>query len=79
MEATLSDWILILISGCLALVALLSVISRGLRLWQTRETVSRRVICRLCLHAFEVRHHPEVVDCPCCGARNPTGRHQGAL
>lgn len=70
MEVTLSEWITLLISASLGGVVLLTVFSRFRHRWSEQESAARRMTCRLCLHAFEVRHAPKVIECPACGARN---------
>lgn len=69
MRLTLTELAVLAVSLPLVLIFFATVIARTSRARAETRAVARRVICRLCLHAFEV---PErgLVDCPCCGARN---------
>jgi hypothetical protein len=74
MELTLSNFVLYVLLGSFALVPILAVISRTMHLRKERRSLANRVICRLCLHAFEDTSHVNTVDCPVCGAVNEKGR-----
>ncbi len=74
MDLTLADFVLFLLLGTSGLVVVFSVISRTLHNRAEAQALARRVICRLCLHAFETREREKVVDCPHCGAANERGR-----
>jgi len=60
--------------GSFALVPVLAVISRTLHGRVEKQALANRVVCRLCLHAFEDTSHARIVDCPVCGATNEKGR-----
>ncbi len=74
MELTLADFVFYVVLGCLALVPIFAVISRTRHLRAENRALARRVICRLCLHAFEDSSHLRTVACPVCGAMNEKGR-----
>ncbi|NJM37468.1 MAG: hypothetical protein HC845_06160 [Akkermansiaceae bacterium] len=70
MELTLANFVLYFVLGSFALVPIFSVISRTLHARTENRALKNRVICRLCLHAFEERSHTRIVHCPACGADN---------
>ncbi len=70
MELTLANFVLYAVLGSCALVPIFSVISRTLHARAESRSLKNRVICRLCLHAFEERSHISSVHCPACGANN---------
>lgn len=70
MELTLSELVLMILAGSVLLVTVFALISRMWRVAGQARAASRRVVCRLCLHAFEVDGEDALMDCPKCGARN---------
>ena len=74
MDLTLADFVLLVISGACCLVVLFTLVSRTLRVRAESRALAQRVVCRLCLHAFEDTGHVGVVHCPACGAANEKGR-----
>jgi predicted Zn-ribbon and HTH transcriptional regulator len=70
MELKLADFVLYIVVGCFLLVPVIAVISRTLHAKVDRRALANRVICRLCLHAFEDSSHVKTVHCPACGAKN---------
>lgn len=74
MDLTLADFVLFALFGCCALVMGLTVVSRTLHARSESRSLARRVVCRLCLHAFEDSGHGRIVHCPLCGAANEKGR-----
>lgn len=74
MDLTLAEFVLYLLLGSSALVVVLAVVSRTLHARTEARALARRVICRLCLHAFEPDGPEKVVMCPHCGAANERGR-----
>lgn len=74
MDLTLADFVLFVVLGSFALVPIFAVISRTLHNRVEKRALANRVICRLCLHAFEDNSHGRTVDCPVCGATNEKGR-----
>ncbi|MEO5913132.1 MAG: hypothetical protein ABIS50_02790 [Luteolibacter sp.] len=74
MDLTLADFVLFVVLGSFALVPFFAVISRTLHNRVEKRSLANRVICRLCLHAFEDTSHVRTVDCPVCGATNEKGR-----
>lgn len=74
MELTLADFVLYVVLGSFALVPVFAVISRTLHSRTEKRSLANRVICRLCLHAFEDTSHVRTVACPVCGAANEKGR-----
>jgi prepilin signal peptidase PulO-like enzyme (type II secretory pathway) len=74
MTLPLTDFVFRVVFAAFLLVPLLASISR-FRHWRAeRRALARRMICRLCLHAFEDRSHLPSVPCPLCGAANEKGR-----
>lgn len=74
MELTLTDFVLYMLLASSALVLFLAVFSRTLHARAENRSLANRVICRLCLHAFEDSSHVHTVNCPRCGALNEKGR-----
>ncbi|MGL5017126.1 MAG: hypothetical protein ACRDBP_03250 [Luteolibacter sp.] len=74
MELTLADFVLYLVLGSFALAPVLAILSRTLQHRVEKRALANRVICRLCLHAFEDTSHMETVPCPICAAANEKGR-----
>jgi hypothetical protein len=74
MDLPLADFVLIVVLGSSLLVLLFTIISRTLHARAEARSLASRVICRLCLHAFEDHGHGKLVDCPHCGATNERGR-----
>lgn len=74
MELTLADFVFRVVLGAFIVVPFLAVVSRYLHTRVEKRALSHRVICRLCLHAFEDSSHVKTVDCPVCGATNEKGR-----
>lgn len=68
MDLTLADFVLWVLLGSFALVLLSSMSSRYFHARTERRARARRVICRLCLHAFEDSSHDPIVECPVCHA-----------
>lgn len=74
MELTLTDFVFYVVLGSFVLVPLFAVISRTLHNRVEKRSLANRVVCRLCLHAFEESSHVRTVHCPVCGAVNEKGR-----
>ncbi|MES2658224.1 MAG: hypothetical protein V4689_06375 [Verrucomicrobiota bacterium] len=74
MDLKLADFVLIAVLGSFALVPVFAVISRTLHNRVEKRALANRVVCRLCLHAFEDSSHVRTIDCPVCGATNEKGR-----
>jgi len=74
MELKLADFVLYVLLSCSALVPVIAIISRTLHARVENRALANRVICRLCLHAFEDSSHVKTVHCPACGAVNEKGR-----
>lgn len=74
MDLPLADFVLLLLLGTSGLVVFLSLVSRALHRGMEARSLSRRVICRLCLHAFESQDREKIVTCPHCGVANERGR-----
>jgi protein-arginine kinase activator protein McsA len=70
MEITLSHFVLTVVFGCCVCVLALAAVSRYLHYRSEKRSLRRRIICRLCLHAFEDVSDAVLVDCPACHARN---------
>lgn len=74
MDLTLADFVLFVVFGSCFLVLSFTMISRTLHARSEARSLKNRVICRLCLHAFEDRGPDQIVNCPRCGAANEKGR-----
>lgn len=74
MELTLADFVFYVVLGSFLLVPLLAIVSRTLHHRVEKRAVANRIVCRLCLCAFEDTSHVRTVHCPVCGATNEMGR-----
>lgn len=74
MELTLAEFVLYALLSAAALVLVCTFVSRTLHGRAERRSLANRVICRLCLYAFEDTSHVGTVNCPMCGAVNEKGR-----
>ena len=74
MELTLADFVFNVVLGAFIIVPIIAMMSRFLHNRVEKRSLSHRVICRLCLHAFEENSHVRTVNCPVCGAVNEKGR-----
>ncbi len=74
MDLTFTDFVLLVLLGSGGLVMALTLVSRTLHARAERRSLAQRVICRLCLHAFEDHNHARVATCPVCGAATEKGR-----
>ena len=70
MEITLSHFVLVVVFGCCVGVLVLAAVSRFLHYRSEKRALRRRIICRLCGHAFENLSDAVLVECPSCHARN---------
>ncbi len=76
MELTLTEFVLSLLVGSMVLVLIFTMTSKLTRVSVESRSAARRVICRLCLHAFENPEKKPLVNCPHCGAANEKGRNR---
>ncbi len=74
MDLSLADFVVLVVLGSSLLVLMFTAISRSLHARAEARSAASRVICRLCLHAFEDHGHGKLVDCPQCGTANERGR-----
>lgn len=74
MELKLADFVFYVVSSCFVIVPILVIISRALHARTENQALANRVICRLCLRAFEDSSHVKTVHCPACGTVNEKGR-----
>ena len=74
MDLTLTDFAFHVILVSFILVLVFAVASRTLHARVEKRSLGNRVICRLCLYAFEDASHVPAVHCPMCGALNEKGR-----
>lgn len=74
MDLTITEFVLCALLGAALLVLVSTVVSRTLHARAERRSLANRVICRLCLYAFEDTSHIGTVNCPICGAANEKGR-----
>ncbi|MCU0780794.1 MAG: hypothetical protein MUF04_06805 [Akkermansiaceae bacterium] len=70
MELTITEFVWWVLSGSAALVLGSALFSRYLHARTERRALTRRAICRLCLHAFEDSSRDRLISCPACGALN---------
>ena len=70
MELTITEfvWWVLIASGALVLGCAL--FSRYLHARTERRALTRRVVCRLCLHAFEDSSPDRIIACPACHTPN---------
>ena len=73
MDLTLAEFVRLALGGSLGLVLLAALLSRFFHDRCERQALARRVICRLCLHAFEDSSQGATVQCPACGAMTERG------
>lgn len=78
MDLTLAEFVLFLLLGSAGLVVAFSVISRSLHHRAEARSLTHRVVCRLCLYAFETQEREKIVHCPHCGAANERGGNRRA-
>lgn len=76
MDLTLTELVLSLLVGSMVMVLIFTSISKLTRMSMEARSAARRVICRLCLHAFENPEKKSPVNCPHCGAANEKGRNR---
>ena len=74
MELSITEFAMWALLGSSGLVLGCALLSRWLHRRAERRGRMRRVICRLCLHAFEDSSREEVVKCPVCGTLTGKGR-----
>jgi hypothetical protein len=74
MDLTLADFVLVVVMGSSFLVLFFTMVSRTLHARSEARSLKHRVICRLCLHAFEDHGSRKIVNCPSCGTVNEKGR-----
>lgn len=74
MDYSLSGFVFGVLAGSMLLVTFFTLLSRVSRNGVERRSVRSRVICRLCLHAFEDHGSSRMPECPHCGALNERGR-----
>lgn len=74
MELTLAEFVLITVFGSSALVLLFTLVSRTVHVRAETRSAARRIVCRLCLYAFEDSGRGKTLVCPHCGATNERGR-----
>jgi hypothetical protein len=74
---TLADLVFYSLVASFVLVAILMGVSRILHAKVERRSLAKRVICRLCMHAFEPPSHVGTVNCPVCRAVNETCSKRG--
>ncbi len=74
MELTLADFVLFALVGAGVMVVVFTVISRTFHARAETRSLKKRVVCRLCLYAFEDSSGHKIVHCPHCGAASERGR-----
>lgn len=76
MELSLAQFVNLLLSGSALTFWIAVAVSRGWRRSETRIALRRRIVCRLCQHAYQDGSDPaEPSRCPTCGARNERTRN----
>lgn len=76
MDLTLTEFVMLCLLGSSGLVVVLTVVSRTLHARSEARSLTDRVICRLCRHAYEEHGQTRITYCPRCGAANEKGRHR---
>lgn len=71
MELTITEFAMWAVLGSAGAVLGCALVSRYLHRRTEQAGLARRVVCRLCLHAFEDTSRERVVTCPACGALTP--------
>jgi hypothetical protein len=74
MDFSLPEFVLWALVVPMLFVAFFTLISRLSHRAGERRAVRVRIICRLCLHAFEDHGSASLPECPGCGALNERGR-----
>jgi len=74
MDLTLADFVFYVVLGSGLVVLILSFFSRTMHARSEARALKNRVICRLCLHAFEDSTADKIITCPRCGAATEKGR-----
>ena len=73
METTLADFVFAVVLGSGLFVILVSLVSAFLHRQSERQSLRRRVICRLCLHVYQDSGESGLSECPSCHAVNERG------
>ncbi|HEX5789798.1 MAG TPA: hypothetical protein VFY13_01540 [Luteolibacter sp.] len=73
MELNLTELVVLMVGVSMGAVLIFSMISRTHRLAARASALSKLVICRLCLHAYENPERHKLIECPRCGALNQRG------
>ena len=76
MDFSLSEFVLWALVVPMILVGFFTLISRLSHRAGERRAVKGRIVCRLCLHAFEDHGSASLPECPGCGAQNERGRNR---
>ena len=77
MELSLTNLVVAVVFGSMGLVVFFAFISSGYRRRGRAKSCASTVVCRICLHAYQVEDADRVSECPKCGARNERGYHLG--
>jgi ribosomal protein S27E len=77
MVLTITDFVMWTLMGSSGLMLACALFSRYLHARAEHRGLARRVICRLCLHAFEDSSRDTNVRCPACGALTAKGTRNG--
>jgi hypothetical protein len=71
MELSLPEFVYLILLVTSSGVIIFTLISRWAHFRYEKHALKRRIICRLCLHAFEDESPPgTLVNCPKCNAAN---------
>ena len=76
MDLTISEFALVVLVCSGFAVVVFTLVSRWRHARAEARSLRGRVICRLCMHAFEDEGHApkgRVIACPNCGAANEKG------
>jgi rRNA maturation endonuclease Nob1 len=76
MEVSLTEFVMWTVAMALGLTGLSIFTSRLSRRGAERRSLRYRVICRLCLHAWEDHGLARTVECPECGGMNERDRRR---
>jgi hypothetical protein len=70
MSLNLNEFVLVVLSGSLLLVAGVSVLSRLLHFRAESRLVRARTVCRICGNVFVSEHSGNISHCPACDQPN---------
>ena len=73
-ELTFTEMAITVVVAALILTGGFSILSRWSHRAEERRATRRRMVCRVCGHAWENDSRERIVPCPACGTPNRKGR-----